>query len=214
VKRLIKSQVGAFSLVELVIVIVIMGIIAAIAMQRFSSASEKAMVNQIVQNLVHLNNAAYLYELEHDCPLGKYGQICISKFGEVRPLRQLCQSTDKWGSGLKPSGSLGPYLRSYPVNPLTNSSLTKRSNDFYNPVTHQPTESLECVELGSGQAVPDSPARPVGSPSGSGSSSGPQAELCGWHYNQNTYAFNVYVDPEVMSQADLEALAAPANIRY
>ena len=56
----------AFSLVELVIVVVIMGIIAAIAVPRMSNSAENAAKNAVIGNQAALQTAIDLYTAEHE----------------------------------------------------------------------------------------------------------------------------------------------------
>ncbi|MBN1844385.1 MAG: prepilin-type N-terminal cleavage/methylation domain-containing protein [Sedimentisphaerales bacterium] len=60
-----KAQRKAFSLVELVIVIVILGVIAAIAIPRISSGSRNAGESALRANLASLRNAIDWYYGEH-----------------------------------------------------------------------------------------------------------------------------------------------------
>lgn len=98
----------AFSLVELVIVIVIIGIIAAIAVPRFSAATGNAETGSVQGSLIVLRNAIDLYTAEHsnDTPTGLPDQ--------------LLQTTDI--SGATTGSDFGPYLRAEPANPLNANS--------------------------------------------------------------------------------------------
>lgn len=55
------SRRSAFSLIELVIVVVIMGIVAAIAVPRLSSAADNAASNAVTHDLGALQRAIELY---------------------------------------------------------------------------------------------------------------------------------------------------------
>ncbi len=103
----------AFSLVELVIVIVIMGIIAAIAIPRLSRGARTAGGSALKGDLAALRNAIELYAAEHD---GKYPGTTIAV--------QLVQYSDITGgttSATKNSGTgvvYGPYLKEMPPLPV------------------------------------------------------------------------------------------------
>ncbi|BAM04964.1 prepilin-type N-terminal cleavage/methylation domain-containing protein [Phycisphaera mikurensis] len=56
---------AAFSLVELIIVVVIIGLLAAIAIPRFSQGAANASENAYVADLAVLRNAIELYAAEH-----------------------------------------------------------------------------------------------------------------------------------------------------
>ena len=87
-------QVGGFSLLELVIVVVIMGIIAAIAIPRMSRASKSAGEAAVESNLAVLQNAIEQYAAEHD---GTYPTVADFE-------KQLTAKI----------GDYGPYLRKIP----------------------------------------------------------------------------------------------------
>ncbi len=87
-------QTKGFSLLELVIVIVIMGIIAAIAIPRMSRASKSAGESAAESNLSLLQNAIEQYAAEHD---GTYPTVADFE-------KQLTIKI----------GDYGPYLRDIP----------------------------------------------------------------------------------------------------
>ena len=99
------SKQRAFSLVELVIVIVIIGIIAAIAVPRFSSATTNANAKQAQASAVILQNALDLFVAEHSP-----GALAATGAGIVTQLT----------TGSKADGTAGtiygPYVRTMPAN--------------------------------------------------------------------------------------------------
>lgn len=99
------SRRPAFSLVELVIVIVIIGIIAAIAVPRFSSATASANDRQAKASAVILQNALDLFIAEH-AP----GALAATGAGIVTQLTDGTKSDGTAGT------DYGPYLRSMPPN--------------------------------------------------------------------------------------------------
>lgn len=107
----------AFSLIELVIVVVIIGIVAAIAVPRFSRASIDARDTAFVQNIVTVQRAIDHYTAEHadrSPAIGPSG--AIDPVG-VNFIRRLVQTTDDTGA----TGTIfGPYLADWPVNPVNN----------------------------------------------------------------------------------------------
>ena len=98
----------AFSLVELVIVVIVVGILAAIAIPRFSSAGESANDSALAADLETLRKAIDVYHGEH---LGKYPDV-------ARVGNQLTQYTDAHGN-VSPTRTTahtyGPYLRAIPA---------------------------------------------------------------------------------------------------
>lgn len=60
-----KKRQAGFTLVELMIVVAIIGILAAIAMPQFSKATEKAEAAQVMANTRILSQAAQMYYLDN-----------------------------------------------------------------------------------------------------------------------------------------------------
>lgn len=107
---------AAFSMIELVIVIVIIGVVAAIAIPRMGSAAETARANALTGSLSVLNKAAEMYMAEHDGRTPAHNAE-----GAVDPsiadfVRRLLGRTRADGT-VDPNGPFGPYLRAMPVNP-------------------------------------------------------------------------------------------------
>ena len=102
----------AFSLVELIIVVVIIGIISAIAIPKMSRGARNAGANTLSMDLSVLRNALELYAAEHD---GKFPDAGIGT--------QLTQYTDMSGlaSLTKDPATgrvFGPYLKEIPPLPV------------------------------------------------------------------------------------------------
>jgi general secretion pathway protein G len=96
-----------FTLIELVIVVVIVGIIAAIAIPRFTSAGDSACDAAVASDLEAFRKAIDMYQSEH---LGKYPEL-------ARVAEQLTQYTDVHGgvsTARDTSHTYGPYLREIP----------------------------------------------------------------------------------------------------
>jgi prepilin-type N-terminal cleavage/methylation domain-containing protein len=105
-----------FSLIELVIVVVIIGIIAAIAIPRMSRGTAAAGDSALGGNLSVLRNAIELFATEH---AGKFPET-IGTAGTDTIDKQLTQYTDDNGgtSATKDATHVyGPYLRKIP--PIT-----------------------------------------------------------------------------------------------
>jgi len=113
----------AFSLVELVLVIVILGIIAAIAIPRISSGSRNAGESVLQANLTDLRNAIDWYYGEHHNKFpGQVGDGTNAADSEAAFINQMTRYSDANGavsSDKDPLFPFGPYLRgSFPALPV------------------------------------------------------------------------------------------------
>ncbi len=107
----------AFSLVELVIVIVILGIVAAIAVPRISSASKNSGETALKANLNTIRTAIDLYFSQHGStyPGAKADGLGNALNSSASLINQLTLYTDIHGNcsaSKSSSHPYGPYLRS------------------------------------------------------------------------------------------------------
>ncbi|MBY0311843.1 MAG: type II secretion system GspH family protein [Phycisphaerales bacterium] len=126
----------ALSLVELVIVIVIMGTVAAIAAPRMSQAAASARLASLSTNLRILNGAAEQYATEHE---GRNPAQLPS--GAVDPqlkslVLRLTSRTTISGEALGLNRTLGPYLREIPVNPMNGRRTIRLDGSPFRLGTH------------------------------------------------------------------------------
>ncbi|MEM6314628.1 MAG: prepilin-type N-terminal cleavage/methylation domain-containing protein [Planctomycetota bacterium] len=108
---------SGFTLIEILIVVIILGILAAIVIPQFSSASEDARSSSLGSQLQALRSQVALYRLEHndDYPTSN-GKLTGTWDWDL-----LTGKTDKDGTK-NTSGNYGPYLQSVPTNPLNDKS--------------------------------------------------------------------------------------------
>src|SRR5262245_38618055 len=99
----------AFTLVELLIVVVILGILAAIVVPQFSQASTDAQTNSLLSDLQVIRGQLELYKMQHN---GSYPVLASFT-------AQMTGKTDAAGAA---GGSLGPYLLKVPANPFMSGS--------------------------------------------------------------------------------------------
>jgi len=92
----------AFSLIELVIVIIILGVISAIAIPRMMRGAEGADVTGLQADLAVLRGAIEMYRYEHQA------FPSVATFGD-----QLTKITNAAG-GVDAAGEFGPYLVKMP----------------------------------------------------------------------------------------------------
>jgi general secretion pathway protein G len=105
-----------FTLVEILIVVIILGILAAIVIPQFTNASEDARKSSMTSQLQTLRSQVELYKLQHRdaYPLDASGAWDWTK---------LTTKTDDTGAASAAATAVGPYLQQIPVN-----SLNKLSN--------------------------------------------------------------------------------------
>lgn len=133
----IKLMQQGFTLVELLIVVIILAILAAIVIPQFSSATTDAQESALDSNLNALRSAIDLYRVQHNgkypgqvaatgatCTVGSAGTGAINTAQAV--IDQLTKYSSASGttcSGADPTTLLGPYLRKgVPADPITNSA--------------------------------------------------------------------------------------------
>jgi general secretion pathway protein G len=112
--RIKRRGSQGFTLVEILIVVIILGILAAIVIPQFTNASTSARQSNLTTQLQSLRQQIALYQLQHN---NTY-PLLIS--GSGWPL--LTEYTDINGNVSATADSThiyGPYLESIPVNPLT-----------------------------------------------------------------------------------------------
>jgi general secretion pathway protein G len=100
---------NAFTLVELLIIVIILGILAAVVIPQFSDASTDARLSSLTTNLQTIRGQLDLYRLQHN---GAYP-------GQATVVNQMTQKTDVDGTVNAASGKYGPYLQRIPNNPFT-----------------------------------------------------------------------------------------------
>ncbi len=119
-RRPAPGPVRAFSLIELVLVVVIIGIVAAIAAPRFSRAVLSANQAYVESSVATVTRAMALYEAEHDRYPG-YNPATGAPDGTWF-VKQLLEYSDATGNTQANYGDpfiYGPYLRPpFPTNPI------------------------------------------------------------------------------------------------
>ncbi len=95
----------AFTLVELLIVVVILGILAAVVIPQFSDASTDSRFSALTTNLAIIRGQLELYKLQHR---GAYPLLTTF-------VAQMTAGTDVNGN---PGTDFGPYLQRIPNNPF------------------------------------------------------------------------------------------------
>src|SRR5688572_18599613 len=117
-----RRNARGFTLVEILIVVIILGILAAIVIPQFTSASEDARRNSLSAQLQTLRSQVELYKLQHldenppdiNAPGTVAANVAWSRF---------LAKTDA-DHTLALAGKFGPYLQTIPRNPIGNTPLT------------------------------------------------------------------------------------------
>ena len=111
-----KAQSG-FTLVEILIVVVILGILAAIVIPQFTSASTEAKESALVSDLQAMRSQIELYKIHHNDNLP--GEDSSGDF-----VTAMTTNTDQDGAA---GGRFGPYMRNIPNNPFSTAAAGENS---------------------------------------------------------------------------------------
>jgi general secretion pathway protein G len=99
-----RNQSG-FTLVELLIVVIILGILAAVVIPQFNTAAAESKEAALASNLATIRQAIELYKVQHN-----------DAFPGATMVTQLTTQTDASGAA---GTKYGPYIRNaFPSNPL------------------------------------------------------------------------------------------------
>ena len=105
------SRFAGFTLVEILIVVVILGILAAIVVPQFTSAAAESRDSSLRMSLYRIRQQLEIYKEHHE---GEYPSLIDFQ-------AQLTGRTDVDGNILADGtpGAFGPYIREIPLNPNT-----------------------------------------------------------------------------------------------
>jgi general secretion pathway protein G len=114
-----KAKHG-FTLVEILIVVVILGILAAIVIPQFTDAATESKQSNLVTSLQTMRSQIELFKIQHNDKLP--GACGAATFVEA-----MTGFTDIDGTvyATKPVGTIvyGPYMQAIPKNPFTDSDV-------------------------------------------------------------------------------------------
>ena len=104
-----KTKNSGFTLVEILIVVVILGILAAIVIPQFTQASTEAREASLASNLQSVRSQIELFKIQHN----DNAPTSNLTFED-----QMTGRTDQDGT-VNAAGEFGPYLQAIPTNPFT-----------------------------------------------------------------------------------------------
>jgi type II secretion system protein G len=114
-KEQANNSLSGFTLVEILIIVVILAVLAAIVIPKFSNATDETKDSALDKNLQVIRQQLELYRLEH---LDSYPVFLT---GEAS---QLMYKTNVNGT-TNPNGNCGPYLLAIPANPFNNKATVQ-----------------------------------------------------------------------------------------
>ena len=126
-RGLARPARSGFTLIEILIVVVILGILAAIVVPELSSASRQAREGVLKDDLRFMREQVTRYMIQHDDDPPGYpgGGDTMQTPTEAHFVDQMTRYTDirsNTGAAYNDTYRFGPYLTKIPENPLTSKS--------------------------------------------------------------------------------------------
>ena len=131
--KIMNNQKG-FTLVELIIVVVILAILAAVIIPQLRGSTDDAKVSTLETNLSGVRGALELYRVQHDAYPGAKknhtsgGTTAAHTTEEEAFIYQLTKYSDSAGNTNDTYDATtfkyGPYTKKFPKNPLANAATT------------------------------------------------------------------------------------------
>ncbi len=110
-----------FTLVEILIVVVILGILAAIVIPQFTNASESAKASSLISQLQTIRSQLELAQVQHG---GYYPNLSSNWDYMTTETDPSSTSAGAYTASDNDGDEVGPYLQQAPKNPFENSTTT------------------------------------------------------------------------------------------
>jgi len=119
-KHSIRSRKSAqgFTLVEILIVVIILGILAAIVIPQFTNASEDARKSSLTSQLQTIRSQVELYKLQHRDTFPTDTGAADGIWEWERMTAKTDEDGAAYTGAVGQTGPFGPYLQAAPVNNL------------------------------------------------------------------------------------------------
>lgn len=111
------SSVRGFTLIEILIVVIILGVLAAIVLPQFASATTDSKTASVQTTAQTLGGAVQLYYYQHNDKLPPTGQFWTLM------TTQTDANGNAYVAGTSTTGPFGPYMQSVPANALNGSTV-------------------------------------------------------------------------------------------
>ena len=120
-----RNMKRGFTLVEILIVVIILGILAAIVIPQFTNASQDARKSSLVSQLQTMRSQVELFKLQHR-------DTYPTSDGTLTGTWDWSLLTGKTNDDRTTTGTpkFGPYLQATPVNPINDASVGAASDDL------------------------------------------------------------------------------------
>lgn len=131
-QRASSPRQSAFTLVEILIVVIILGILAAIVIPQFSNASQQARANSLMGQLKEMRSQIQLFRMQHNDILP---DLVTNQWSQLQSTTNTSGTVDTTATG-----KIGPYVNKAPTNPLNTYSTVASTPGagigwVYNPAT-------------------------------------------------------------------------------
>ena len=118
-----RNRNSGFTLIEILIVVIILGILAAIVIPQFTEASSDAKESSMVSNLQTLRSQMGLYKVQHDDQYPNTSDGGVTIDADVDNfIARLTSKTLITGAVDAANGEFGPYMPAVPENPFQNAA--------------------------------------------------------------------------------------------